>query len=383
MTAAVLKRVVVVGNGIAGLTAADTLRECGFDGELTVVGAESHAAYSRPALSKAVLADRADAAPAAHALPPASHGAAEILGVRATGLDLVRRRVTLDGGETLPYDGLVLATGSRARRLSALPDELTLRGLDDALALRTRLAARPSVLVVGGGALGMELASGCVAAGCRVTLVARGVPLTGLLGPHLAGVLTASARAQGLTVVECGTARVEGRPGDARVVLDDGRELRAELLLSAVGDVPATDWLAGTGLVVDGAVPVDAHGLARPGVAAVGDLAAVRTPQGVRRVPLWSSAVDQAKAAATALVRGADDAPPFAHRPYFWTEAFGHSLKAAGHLPAPGTPTYESGEPGGAPALLTWRQADGTGTAVALDHRIAVPRLRRLAQAAA
>ncbi|MGX1541247.1 NAD(P)/FAD-dependent oxidoreductase [Streptomyces adustus] len=380
MSTPALKRVVVVGNGIAGLTAAHTLREAGFDGELTVVGDEPHPAYSRPALSKALLLDGDDLT--SHTLPPASHGASELLGVRATGLDPDRRRVTLDDGTALPYDGVVLATGSRARRLSELPDEVTLRGLDDALALRRRLAERPSVLVVGGGPLGMEIASGCLAAGCPVTLVSQGPPLAVQLGPHLAQVFTAAARERGLTVVQGGPARIEGRPGDARVTLDDGTALRAEVLLTAVGDLPNTEWLTGTGLVVDGAVPVDARGLARPGVAAVGDLAALPTPQGPRRIPLWSSAIDQAKAAARALVHG-DDAPPLAFQPYFWTEQFGRTLKAVGQLPAAGKPVYEDGEPGGGPALMTWRQEDGSTTAVALDYRIPVPRLRRLTRAPA
>ncbi|MFB6551891.1 NAD(P)/FAD-dependent oxidoreductase [Streptomyces sp. NPDC056405] len=375
MSAAALKRVVVVGNGIAGLTAAHTLRDAGFDGELTVVGDEVHPAYSRPALSKALLLDGDDLS--SHTLPPASHGASELLGVRATGLDLDRRLVTLDDGTALPYEGIVLATGSRARRLSELPDEITLRGLDDALALRRRLARRPSVLVVGGGPLGMELASGCLAAGCRVTLVSQGEPLTAQLGPHLARVLTTAARERGLTVVETGPARVEGRAGDARVALDDGTVLRAEVLLSAVGDVPNTDWLTGTGLVVNGAVPVDERGLAAPGVVAVGDLAALPTPHGVRRIPLWSSAVDQARTAARALLHGTD-APPLTFQPYFWTEQFGRTLKAVGRLPAAGEPVYADGEPGGGPALMAWRQEDGSTTAVALDHRIPVPRLRSM-----
>jgi len=380
MSAGRVRRIVVVGNGIAGLTAADTLRQAGFDGELTLVGDEPHPAYSRPALSKSLLLDGEDTS--SHTLPPACHGATELLGVRATGLDPDRRLVTLGRGAALPYDRLVLATGSRARRLSTLPDEVTLRGLDDALALRRRLAHRPSVLVVGGGPLGMEVASGCLATGCRVTLVSQGVPLAAQLGAHLAGVFATAARDQGLTVLETGRARVEGRAGDARVVLDDGTALQAEILFTAVGDVPNTEWLAGTGLVVNGAVPVDSRGLARPDIAAAGDLAALPTPQGPRRIPLWSSAIGQAGAAARALVHG-EDAPPHASEPYFWTEQFGLALKAVGHLPGAGEPVYVRGEPGGGPALMTWSREDGTATAVALNHRIPLPRLRRMARAAA
>ncbi len=374
-------RVVVVGNGIAGLTAADTLREAGFDGELTIVGDEPHPAYSRPALSKALLLDGDDLS--SHELPPAGHGATELRGVRATGLDLDRRTVSLDDGTRLPYDRLVLATGSRARRLSGLPGELTLRGLDDALSLRARLADRPSVVVVGGGPLGMEIASGCLAAGCRVTLVSQGLPLILQLGPYLAGVLVSAALDRGLTIADTGSARIERRDGSARVVLDDGAVLEADLCLSAVGDVPNTEWLAGTGLTGQGgAIPVDSRGLVRPEVAAAGDLAAFPTPYGLRRVPLWSSATEQAKVAARALVRG-DEAPPLRFQPYFWTEQFGLTLKAVGYLPPEGEPAYVDGAPGGGPALMRWSRGDGTGVAAALDYRIPVPRLRRLSQAAA
>ncbi|MDX3086663.1 MULTISPECIES: NAD(P)/FAD-dependent oxidoreductase [Streptomyces] len=381
MSGGTVRRIVVVGNGIAGLTAADTLREAGFDGELTLVGDEPHPAYSRPALSKALLLDGDDLS--SHELPPADHGATELLGVRATGLDTEGRLVALDDGTALPYDRLVLATGSGARRLSDLPGEFTLRGLDDALALRARLAARPSVVVVGGGPLGMEIASGCLAAGCQVTLVSQGPPLAAQLGPYLAGVCTGAALGLGLTVVETAGARVEERAGEACAVLADGTVLEAELLVSAVGDVPNTEWLVGTGLTgKGGAVPVDGRGLARPGIAAVGDLAACPGPGGARRVPFWSAATEQAKTAARALLHG-EEAPPLAYQPYFWTEQFGLTLKAVGPMPPVAEPEFLHGGPGGGPALMRWAHPDGTGTAVALNHRIPVPRLRRTAGAAA
>jgi NADPH-dependent 2,4-dienoyl-CoA reductase/sulfur reductase-like enzyme len=113
-----MRRIVVVGNGIAGLTACDSLRSAGFDGELTVVGAERHQPYSRPALSKALLHGDDDLQ--AHELPHPTHEAAELLGVSATGLDADARLVRLDGGGELPYDGLVIASGSRAKRLAAV-----------------------------------------------------------------------------------------------------------------------------------------------------------------------------------------------------------------------------------------------------------------------
>jgi len=193
------RRIVVVGNGIAGLTACDSLRATGFDGQLTVVGAERHSPYSRPALSKALL--HGGDGLMAHELPAPTHGADELLGVSATGLDAGARRVTLDGGGSLPYDGLVIASGSRARRLAGAADqdsaeagggELTLRTLEDAVRLKELVAARPSVIVVGGGPLGMEVASGCLHGGCDVTLVTDGEPLMRQLGSYLSGIFTAA-----------------------------------------------------------------------------------------------------------------------------------------------------------------------------------------------
>lgn len=371
-------RAVVVGNGIAGLTAAHSLRESGFDGELTIVGDEPHAAYSRPALSKALLLDGDDMS--SHELPPATHGANELLGTRASGLDVERRLVGLDDGTVLPYERLVIASGSRARRLSDMPEELTLRGLDDALTLRRQLVGRPSVVVIGGGPLGMEIASGCLTAGCRVTLVSLGTPLIDQLGPYLADVFVEAALDRGLTVVETRGARLERHEGDARAVLAEGSVIEAELVVSAVGDVPNTEWLADTGLAKNGVLQTDSRGRVHSDIAAVGDLAAFPGPHGPQRIPLWSSAIEQAKVGAAALVRG-DETPPLEFRPYFWTEQFGLALKAVGRLPVEGEPTYVEGEPGG-PSLMRWSHDDGSGSAVALNYRIPIPRLRRVSQVA-
>ena len=130
-----MRKIVVVGNGIAGLTACDSLRSAGFDGELTVVGAERHQPYSRPALSKALLHavdgqsdGNSDGGLQPHVLPEPTHEATELLGVSATGLDVAARLVRLDGGGELPYDGLVIASGSRAKRLGAGAQETQKKG---------------------------------------------------------------------------------------------------------------------------------------------------------------------------------------------------------------------------------------------------------------
>lgn len=372
-----MRRIVIVGGGIAGLTAADALRSAGFDGELTIVGDEPRAAYSRPALSKALL--RSDADLNSHELPAPDHGAIERLGVAATGLDADRRILHLDDGTELGYDGLVIASGSRARRLG--DGELVLRTLDDALLLRERIAARPDVVIIGAGPLGMEAASGALEAGCRVTVVTNEPPMVRLLGPHLAEVIVAAARAHGVTLIETTDARVVD---SSSVQLADGTLITGQLVLTAAGDIPNTEWLAGTSICEGGPLTVDSRGrvlvggVARPEIVAAGDVAAFPTPAGHRRSPIWNSAIAQAKVAAQALLH-ADAAPELDDRPYFWTELFGLGIRIAGPTPILGEPELVDARDGG--SLLRWRHEDGTATAVSINYRIPIPKLRRLCEA--
>ncbi|WP_051298608.1 FAD-dependent oxidoreductase [Arthrobacter castelli] len=165
-----MKRIVVVGNGIAGTTASDTLRSEGFDGELIVVGGESHSPYSRPALSKAAVAGGDGPDPDSVYLPEFTHGATEYLGVQAVSLRVGEQELVLADGRTLQFDGLVITTGARPHRFTDSGSEFNLRTLDHAFALRKRLSERPAVTVLGGGALGMEVASGARDMGCEVWL---------------------------------------------------------------------------------------------------------------------------------------------------------------------------------------------------------------------
>jgi len=373
-----LRRIVIVGNGVAGLTAADTLRADGFDGELTIVGEEVTPAYSRPALSKALL--RSDADLTAHELPAPDHGAAELLGRSAASVDAARRLLALDDGSVLSYDGLVIASGSRARRLGMAADELVLRTLGDALALRSRIATRPAVVIVGGGPLGMEVASGAIEAGCSVTLVTKEQPMLRHLGEHLAATIVAAATARGLRIVLTPEARVVESHGRSSVVLADGSAVAGDLVLTAAGDIPNTEWLRGGAawLTPGGAVAVDTRGRVSSSIVAAGDVAAVPTGSWHARSPLWNSAIDQARAAASALLRG-DEAPELTARPYFWTEQFDLTIRIAGRTPLRGTPEVVDGDSSGA-ALLRWRHDDGTATAVSVNYRIPIPRLRRLCE---
>jgi 3-phenylpropionate/trans-cinnamate dioxygenase ferredoxin reductase component len=377
-----LPSIVIVGNGIAGVTAADTLRSVGFDGEITLIGDEPHPAYSRPALSKALLRDEEYVS--SHLLPPPMHGATERLGVRVTELDVPARTLVLDDGDRVTFDGLIIATGCRPRRLGGQdlgsPDQVTLRTVEDALVLRERIEARPSVVVIGGGPLGMEIASGALEKGCDVTVVSLDPPMGLQLGSFLSDVFVSAALARGLRLVRCGAAGLE-RCGDiTRVVLTDGTVLEADVVVTAVGDVPNVEWLASSGLLRDGLLVADERGEVAPGIVAAGDVVAVPTPLGVRRVPLWNSAIEQARVAAAHLV-GADATSVSPH-PYFWTEQFGLSLKAVGHAPFAGEPVVVDGSVEEGRLLLQWPDtgAPQGGAAVAVNYRIPIPKLRLLSR---
>lgn len=180
----------MIGGSLAGVTAVDELRRQGWAGTITLVGDEPRAAYARPPLSKGVLKGTEDAA---SVLLPEIGGDVEVLtGTRATGLDLDARRVRTAGGEEIPYDKLVIATGARARTLG--DHGLVLRTLDDALRLRTAFARARGLLVIGGGFLGMEIASVAAGLGLEVTVVDLRAPFVSTLGPFLAGLFDGAAR---------------------------------------------------------------------------------------------------------------------------------------------------------------------------------------------
>lgn len=387
-----MNHIVVVGNGIAGLTAADALRTAGYSGNITIIGEETRTAYSRPALSKSAMAEPGEIT--AHLLPEPEHGATELLGVRAAGLDLEKKLVQLADIESISYDGLIIASGVRPRKLRPeLSIETVFRTLEDATALKERLKDKPSVVVIGGGILGMEVASICSAAGSEVTVISPRTPMLAFLGTYLSEIYLRAALAASVKVISKSATDVRltaaGRP---EVLLSDGDSVAAELIVTAIGDAPNIDWLESSGLLIDGELRVDGRNrvLGPNGplsdVVAAGDVASIpgRSSDGIEghfRVPLWTSAIEQAKAAALTLLQG-EVAPELNFQPYFWTEQFGLHLKACGALPVSGEPSYVQGVPGSEPALLRWDNSDGTGTAVSLNYRIPVPKLRALSREA-
>ncbi|MFD5401364.1 NAD(P)/FAD-dependent oxidoreductase [Streptomyces griseorubiginosus] len=377
MTAA--RSVLVVGESLAGTTAARHLRALGHAGPLTLVGAEDQGAYSRPPLSKVVLKDPS----ADRTLGLALDGLdADVIRSPAVAADADRRTVTTADGRRIGYDALIVATGADARRLAAPGQrgELVLRTLEDARRLRARLADATSAIVVGAGFLGMEVASACAARGIPVTVVDTDRPLQRVLGDHLSGEITARAAAHGIRFVQAtGFATLTGDPVDG-VALADGTELTADLVVTCAGEVPCVDWLAGTGLAGRLGVGIDqACATAVPGVFAAGDVTYLRAQgtQPDRRAPFWSNAVAQGRAAAASVLGLPLPGP--AHDDYFWTEVTGLSVKIVGRLPLLGEPTTVQGSVADGRALLTWSHADGTATAVAYGLRKPVAALRALA----
>ncbi|GAB3079711.1 FAD-dependent oxidoreductase [Intrasporangium mesophilum] len=333
-----LRRVVVVGAGVAGLTAADTLRRRGWGGTISVVGAEEHRPYDRPPLSKQVLSggwglDRIllRSSPALTA-----DDAHWYLGESAVRLDLDNRVVHTSRDRTLPFDGLVVASGSRPRRLPFGDDFANthlLRTWEDAVALREAFAAATSVVVIGAGFLGCEVAAAACAAGLSTTLVdPLSTPMERHLGPVVGSELARVHHDRGVRLLlGRGVVAVGGEARAECVVLADGTSVEADLVVAAIGGEPDVDWLAGSGMALDDGLVCDERLTAAPGVVAAGDVASWFNPTfGHRmRVEHRSSAQEQGVAAAATLLGGTE---AYAALPYFWSEQHDVRINAYGHF---------------------------------------------------
>ncbi|QNP74845.1 NAD(P)/FAD-dependent oxidoreductase [Streptomyces roseirectus] len=339
-------RVVVAGASMAGLRAAEQLRAAGWTGAITLVGDEPHMPYNRPPLSKEVLAGKA-AFTSLSFRPRASVADVQWrLGTKAVAARLARNTVELDDGETLSYDGLVVATGMRPRRLSCpgpLVGRHTVRTIDDAQSLRQALT-RPAVrvVVVGGGFIGCEVAATAVALGARQVTVVDPLPLpmAGPLGELLAGALLKRHEERGVRfALDAGVTGFTGDDHVTGVALGDGTVLPADVVVESVGSVANTEWLDGNGLDLSDGVLTDEHLRVggRPEVVAVGDVARFPNARydGVpRRVEHWCIPTDTAKHAAKTLVAHLTGStaglPPFAPLPTFWSDQHDFRLQSFG-----------------------------------------------------
>lgn len=344
------RRIVVVGASLAGLRAAEALRAQGFTGDLTIIGDEPHPPYDRPPLSKEALTGWCD--PERTELPQERPLRADwLLGAAATRLDMAGRRVEIADGTRVEFDKLLIATGCRARPWPIVDQALldgmhVLRGRDDARRLRAALDHRPrTVLVIGGGLIGSEIASVCRDLGLDVVVVqAAETPLHGMLGTRI-GRFAADVQVDAGVDLRLNTT-VDALLGDdtghvRRARLSDGTELATDVVVVALGAISNVEWLAGSGLAADGTgLACDEHcraltvdGRTADGVYAAGDVALWphRIYDGrLVRLEHWGNAVAQARIAAHNMLHGESD--PWVHQelPSFWSNQFGLNIKSVG-----------------------------------------------------
>lgn len=365
---------VVAGAGMAGVQTAVALREQGFTGPVTLIGAEPHQPYDRPPLSKAVLLGKAEGS--AFDVDFEALGIELRLGREVLGVRLADHELDTEAGP-VPYDVLVIATGAEPIRLpgaEGVPGVHLLRTLDDAERLRPVLARQHDIVVVGAGWIGAEFATAAREAGCAVTVVeAADRPLAGALPAEVAAPMTAWYEDSGAVLRT--HARVE-RVEPGAVILDDGSRLPAGAVVVGIGARPATAWLAGSGieLGVHGEVVADDHlRTSVPDVYAVGDCASFPSGRYGERLLVhhWDNALQGPRTVAADIL---GEAPVvYDPVPYFWSEQFGRFVQYAGHHPAADT-TLWRGDPSGPAWTVCWLKDNRL---VAL---LAVGRPRDLAQ---
>jgi NADPH-dependent 2,4-dienoyl-CoA reductase/sulfur reductase-like enzyme len=323
--------VVVVGAGLGGLRSIEVLRSNGYQGTITLIGAENHPPYDRPPLSKQILNGSWEPG---RATMCDSAGLAELgvsarLGTRAVGLQGMT--VALDDGGTVTGDAVVLATGAAARRLPGQPDgAATLRTLDDALALRSALGRARSLIIVGAGFIGAEVACAARRRDIAVSVIeALPVPCARVLGPEV-GELAARLFTDAGVDLRCGSQIAQVVDG-GKVALADGTTLAADAVLVSIGAAPELAWLDGAGLRTQDGVACDESGRVTGAgdIWAVGDAAAWWDPvtEEHRRSEHWTVTNDQAATVACGIL---GIQPPPAAAPYVWSDQFDLKIQVVG-----------------------------------------------------
>ncbi len=410
-----MDNIVVVGGGAAGVAAVETLRAGGFTGSLALVCGEPELPYDRPPLSKQVLTGAWD--PDRTRFRQASHYAdlnVRLVHGAARSLDAASRTVELGDGYRLGYDGLIIATGVRPRLLPSghdLAGVHVLRGLADVAALRSAFDAASGdaasgdaasgnaasgnaasgdtasgdgapgrVVIVGAGFLGMEVAAAARGLGLHVTVVdPLPEPMVRQVGPVIGAAIAALHRGQGVIVrTGIGVTSLIGTAGDLAgaaggtdrvtgVALDDGSTVPADCVLVAIGAVPETEWLAGSGLSLGNGVECDPFLRAAPGVYAAGDVASWPSPRYQRRIRIEHrmNATEMGICAAKNLLGEAagGELEAFDPLPYFWSDQYKVKLQVHGDLSADCTPTIEEGSVEGGKFVAVFRR-DGVPSAV-------------------
>lgn len=379
------RRVVVVGAGMAGVQTAVALREQGFDGTVTLIGAEPHQPYDRPPLSKAVLLGNAEGS--AFDVDFEGLGIELVLGREVSGLRPADHELDTEAGP-VPYDVLVLATGAEPIRLpgaEGVPGVHLLRTLDDAERLRPVLARQHDVVVVGAGWIGAEFATAAREAGCEVTVVeAADRPLAGALPAEVAAPMAAWYADHGIALrAHTRVERVE--PG--AVVLDDGSRLPAGAVVVGIGARPATAWLAGSGVTLGDHREVVADARLRtsvPDVYAVGDCASFPSGRYGERLLVhhWDNALQGPRTVATNIIGTATGEPAAVYDPipYFWSEQFDRFVQYAGHH-ADADRVLWRGDPSGPAWTVCWLREDRLVALLAVGRPRDLTQGRRLIEA--
>lgn len=348
------KSVVIVGASMGGLRAAEALRNNGFEGKVTVIGAEVHAPYNRPPLSKEVLAKEVTHDAVAFKLRAQVEDVIWHLGDPATSVDLETHVVTTNSGKAFDYDGLVIASGLRPRTLDLPNGELsgrhTVRTLDDAIGLRNDLIPGARVIVAGAGFIGCEVAATARGLGCEVTNVAiDSFPMIRPLGETLAAELQRRHESQGVSFrLGHGIKDLAGTDSPTGVILDDGELLEATVLVEAISSHCNVEWLANTNLDISNGVLTDSalravttEGQSVEGVYVVGDLARFANPlfdNEARRIEHWNIPTETGKrvgAVLSAYLAQADNfaelaAQTFTPLPTFWSDQYDMKIQGFG-----------------------------------------------------
>jgi len=331
------QRIVIVGASLAGATAAATLRDEGFDGEIRLIGAEAQLPYNRPPLSKGYL--RQQERFEDQLVKPAAYYAEQrialTLGVRATAIDAKQKLVELEGGERVAYDRLLVTTGGRNRTLSVpgatLEGVFQLRTVEDCDRIRAATPRARRAVVMGLGFIGSEVSASLRQLGIEVAAVegAR-VPLARVLGDEVGQALAGIHRDKGVELVlEDSVAALEGSDRVERVRTKKGRVLECDMVVAGIGIVPNTELLAAAGAEVDNGVLVDEHcRTSLPDVFAAGDVTNHLHPVfGRLRVEHWNNGYQQGRAAARSLLGGAQ---PYDYIHSFWSDQYEHTVEYVG-----------------------------------------------------
>ena len=339
--------VVIVGAGLAGAKAAETLREEGFPGRVVLIGEETERPYERPPLSKGLLLGSAER-DTVYVHPEGWYAEHDIdlrTGTRVVDVDRSARQVRLADGERIGYDKLLLATGSSPRRLDVpgadLDGVLYLRALTDSDRIGGALTDGARIVVVGGGWIGLEIAAAARQRGAHVTVVeAAELPLLRVLGPQVAQLFADLHRRHGVVFhVNSGVREIRGDRRVTSVVLTDGTELPADAVVVGVGVQPNVDLAERAGLQVDNGIVVDASlRTSDPDIYAAGDVANAYHPLLERRVRVehWANALDGGPAAARAIL---GQQVSYDRLPYFYTDQYELGMEYVGHVEPDGYDT--------------------------------------------